>query len=99
MPLVILGSNSAVKDRVKEFFLWLLDLEAAMIGTFVATDIIFFYICFEFTLIPLYFLIGIFGSTDRLRASRVFFLYTFTGSMLTFAGVLYVAWFNFSPDL
>ena len=94
MPLVILGAFSAVQERLKEFFAWLLFLEAAMIGTFVATDLIFFYICFEFTLIPMYFLIGIFGSTQRLRAAKVFFLYTFTGSMLTFAGVLYVAWFN-----
>jgi len=96
MPLVILGSFTAVHDRLKEYYIWLLLLEAAMIGTFVATDLIFFYICFEFTLVPMYFLIGIFGSTQRLRAAKVFFLYTFTGSMLTFAGVLYVAWFNYS---
>ena len=94
MPLAILGSFSAVQERIKEYFLWLLILESAMIGTFVATDLIFFYICFEFTLIPLFFLIGIFGSTQRLRAAKVFFLYTFSGSMLTFAGVLYVAWFS-----
>ena len=99
MPLVILGSWSTVPERVREFHLWLLLLQAAMIGTFVATDLIFFYICFEFTLIPLYFLIGIFGSSQRLKAARVFFLYTFTGSMLTFAGVLYVAWFNASQLL
>ena len=92
MPLVVLGSFSAVKTRVKEFYLWLLLLEAAMLGVFIATDILFFYICFEFTLVPLYFLIGIYGSSQRLKAARVFFLYTFTGSMLTFAGVLYVAW-------
>jgi len=94
MPIVILGSFSAVSTRVKEFFVWLLILETAMIGTFIATDVIFFYICFEFTLVPLYFLIGVWGSTQRLRAARVFFLYTFTGSMLTFAGVLWVAWYN-----
>ncbi len=95
MPLTVLGSFSAVADapdgRPREFYFWLLVLQAAMIGTFVATDLIFFYICFEFTLIPLYFLIGIFGSRQRLRAARVFFLYTFTGSMLTLAGLLYVA--------
>ncbi len=96
VPLVILGSFSAVNDRLKEYHFWLLLLESAMIGSFVATDVIFFYICFEFTLVPLFFLIGIFGSTQRLRAAKVFFLYTFTGSMLTFAGVLYVAWFNAS---
>lgn len=92
MPLVVLGSYSAVTDRVREFYAWLLILEAAMIGTFLARDLIFFYVCFEFTLVPLYFLIGIWGSTQRLKAARVFFLYTFTGSMLTLAGVLYVAW-------
>ena len=94
MPLVILGSFSAVQQRVREFFVWLLLLEAAMVGVFVATDLIFFYICFEFTLIPLYFLIGVYGSTQRLKAARVFFLYTFTGSMITFSGLLYVAWYN-----
>ncbi len=94
MPLIMLGSFSAIKERTKEFYVWLLLLQTAMLGTFVATDLIFFYICFEFTLVPLYFLIGIFGSTQRLKAARVFFLYTFTGSMLTFAGVLYVAWWH-----
>ncbi len=94
MPLVMLGSYSAVTTRIKEYYMWLLLLQAAMIGTFIATDVIFFYVCFEFTLVPLYFLIGIWGSKERLRAARVFFLYTFTGSMLTFAGVLYVAYFN-----
>lgn len=94
MPLVVVGSFSAVTERHREFYLWLLVLEAAMIGTFVATDLVFFYVCFEFTLVPLYFLIGVFGSSQRLRAARVFFLYTFTGSMVTFAGLLYVAWFN-----
>ncbi|MAE68062.1 MAG: Fe-S-binding domain-containing protein [Phycisphaeraceae bacterium] len=92
MPLVIWGSFSAVTERVRGFYAWLLVLEAAMIGVFAATDLIFFYICFEFTLIPLYFLIGIYGSTQRLKAARVFFLYTFTGSMLALAGLLYVAW-------
>ena len=98
MPIVILGSFSAVIERVREFYIWLLLLEAAMIGVFVSTNVIFFYICFEFTLIPMYFLIGIYGSSDRLKAARVFFLYTFTGSMLTFAGVLYMASCNGSWD-
>ena len=96
MPLVVLGSFNAVKERSREFYFWLLLLEAAMLGVFVARDLIFFYICFEFTLVPMFFLIGIFGSTQRLKAAKVFFLYTFTGSMLTFAGVLYVAWVYYS---
>ena len=101
MPIVVLGSFSAVTERVREFYIWLLLLEAAMIGVFVATNVIFFYICFEFTLIPMYFLIGIYGSSDRLKAARIFFLYTFTGSMLTFAGIIYMAWCNATqnPDM
>jgi NADH-quinone oxidoreductase subunit M len=92
MPLVILSSLSAITQRTREYYFWLLLLQAAMTGTFIATDIIFFYICFEFTLVPLFFLIGVFGGTNRLKAAKVFFFYTFTGSMLTFAGILYVAW-------
>jgi NADH-quinone oxidoreductase subunit M len=94
MPITVLASLTAIGERYREFYFWLLVLQAAMTGTFIATDIIFFYICFEFTLVPLYFLIGVFGSGNRLHAAKVFFLYTFTGSMLTFAGVLYVAYFN-----
>ncbi len=92
MPITVLASLTAIGERFREFYFWLLVLQAAMTGTFIATDIIFFYICFEFTLVPLYFLIGVFGSGNRLHAAKVFFLYTFTGSMLTFAGILYVAY-------
>jgi NADH-quinone oxidoreductase subunit M len=92
MPVTVLGSFSAVKKRHREFFMWLLVLQGAMTGVFVARDIIFFYICFELTLIPLYFLIGIFGSDRRLWASKKFVIFTLTGSLLTFAGVVYVAW-------
>ncbi len=92
MPIVVLSSLTAITERSREYYFWLLLIQAAMTGTFIATDIIFFYICFEFTLVPLYFLIGVFGSGDRLRAAAVFFIYTFTGSMLTFAAVLYVAY-------
>ncbi len=94
MPIIILGSLTAVNMRIREFYFWLIVLETFMIGTFVATDIIFFYVCFELTLVPLYILIGVFGSDNRLRAAKIFFLYTFTGSMLTFAGVMYVAYIN-----
>lgn len=94
MPIIILGSLTAVNTRIREFYFWLIALETFMLGTFVATDIIFFYLCFEFTLVPLYILIGVFGSSDRLRAAKIFFLYTFSGSMLTFAGVMYMVYIN-----
>jgi NADH-quinone oxidoreductase subunit M len=92
MPLCVWGSFSAITERVKEYYGWLLVIEAAMIGVFVARDLIFFYICFEVTLIPMYFLIAIWGSSDRARACTKFFLYTFTGSLIALAGLLYVAW-------
>jgi len=98
MPLITLGSWTAVQERVTEFHIWLLVLEAAMIAVFMATNIIFFYVCFEFTLVPMFFLIAIWGSSQRLKAARIFFLYTFTGSMMTLAALLYVAWFNTTLD-
>lgn len=98
MPIVVLGSLVEVKGDMRTFHFWLHILEAALIGTFIARDIVFFYVCFEFTLIPLFFLIGIFGHGEKLKAARVFFFYTFTASLLTMAGVLYVAWFNTTID-
>ena len=56
-----------------------------MVGVFLARDLVFFYICFEFTLIPMYFLLAIWGSGDRARACTKFFLLTFTGSLIALA--------------
>lgn len=92
MPLAILGSWTAITQRVREFYLWLLILEVAMLAVFMARDLLVFYFAFEFTLIPMYFLIAVYGSTNRARASIIFFLYTFTGSIITLVGLLYVAW-------
>ena len=92
MPLCIWGSFTAIRERIKEYFAWMLGIEAAMIGVFIARDLIFFYVCFEFTLIPMYFLIAIWGSTNRAKACIKFFLFTFTGSMVALAGFLYIAW-------
>ncbi|MHC4991619.1 MAG: complex I subunit 4 family protein, partial [Planctomycetota bacterium] len=92
MPLCVWGSFSAIADRIKEYYAWLVLLEAAMIGVFVARDLVFFYICFEFTLVPMYFLIAIYGGSNRARASTKFFIYTFTGSLIALAGLLWVAW-------
>jgi NADH-quinone oxidoreductase subunit M len=69
-------------------------LSAAMIGVFLARDLLIFYICFEFTLVPMFFLIAIYGSTNRAWASVKFFIYTFLGSLIALAGFLYVAWAN-----
>jgi NADH-quinone oxidoreductase subunit M len=84
----VLVSWTAIDDRVNEFYAWMLLLETAMLGVFMAFDIILFYIFFELTLVPLFFLIGIWGGPQRRYAARKFFIYTLTGSLITFLGVL-----------
>jgi NADH-quinone oxidoreductase subunit M len=84
----VLISWESIADRPVGFYSMLLLLETGMLGVFCARDIILFYIFFEFTLIPLFFLIGIWGSEERRYAAVKFFLFTFAGSVLTFLGLL-----------
>ncbi|MEK6645001.1 MAG: NADH-quinone oxidoreductase subunit M [Planctomycetota bacterium] len=91
-PLAIWGSFTGIQDRCREYYSLMLLLHGAMLGVFCARDLLLFYIFFEFTLVPLYFLIGIWGGSQRTKAANMFFIYTLTGSMLTFAGVLYLGW-------
>jgi NADH-quinone oxidoreductase subunit M len=86
----VLISWNAIQERVPEYYAWLLVLGTGMIGVFVAFDIILFYIFFEFTLVPLFFLIGIWGGPERRLAARKFFIYTLSGSLITLLGVLAV---------
>jgi NADH-quinone oxidoreductase subunit M len=90
-PLCVLCSTTAITDRKQTFYAWLLALQAAMVGVFAARDLVLFYVCFEFTLVPMFILINLFGSTNRKRAAVKFFLYTFTGSIIALAGLVYVA--------
>ncbi len=64
-PVCVACSFTAITDRVKTYYGWLLILQAAMTGVFAAQDLILFYICFEFTLIPMFILISLYGSTNR----------------------------------
>lgn len=91
-PICVLASFTAIKDRVRTYYSWLLILQGMMVGVFAARDLISFYICFEFTLIPMFILISLWGSTNRKKAAVKFFLYTFTGSVIALAGLVYVAW-------
>ncbi len=91
-PLCVWGSFSSITKRRREFYAWLLILETAMIGVFCAQDLILFYVCFELTLLPMFFLIAIYGGDNRAHASVKFFIYTFTGSLIALAGFAYVAW-------
>ncbi len=86
----VLVSWKSIDDRVNEFYAWLLILGAGMTGVFLAFDLILFYIFFELTLVPLFFLIGIWGGPERRHAARKFFVYTLTGSIITFLGLLAV---------
>jgi NADH-quinone oxidoreductase subunit M len=93
-PICVLASFTAIKERVRTYYSWLLILQGMMVGVFAARDLILFYICFEFTLIPMFIMISLWGSTNRKKASVKFFLYTFTGSVIALAGLVYVAWFH-----
>jgi NADH-quinone oxidoreductase subunit M len=84
----VLVSWDAIKDRPALFYAMLLMLEFGCLGVFCARDIILFYVFFEFTLIPLFFLIGIWGSEQRRYAAQKFFVYTLAGSLLTFLALL-----------
>ncbi|MFM7036024.1 MAG: NuoM family protein [Planctomycetia bacterium] len=84
----VLVSWDAIADRPVGFYVLLLLLEAAMLGVFAARDVILFYVFFEFTLVPLFFLIGIWGHDERRKAAVKFFIYTLAGSVLSFLGLL-----------
>ena len=85
MPIAILGSFGshifAERGREKLYYIFLMLLEWAMIGVFVVHDLIIFYVFWEVTLVPMYFLIGIWGSEERIYAAVKFFLYTMAGSI------------------
>ena len=90
MPISVLASWKHIETRVKEFFLFLLLLEVGMIGVFVALDLFLFYVFWEITLVPMYFLIGVWGHQRRIYAAVKFFLYTMTGSVLMLAAILWL---------
>ena len=84
----VLVSYQQITTRPNEFYAWLLALQTAIIGVFLAFDVVLFYAFFELTLVPLFFLIGIWGGAERQYAARKFFIYTLTGSLITLLGVL-----------
>ncbi|MBI3838300.1 MAG: NADH-quinone oxidoreductase subunit M [Planctomycetia bacterium] len=94
----VLVSWEAIIDRPATFYSLLLLLGSGMLGVFAARDIILFYIFFEFTLIPLFFLIGVWGSEDRRYAAAKFFLYTLAGSVLTFLGLLAIVLWDYNHN-
>ncbi len=89
-PFVVLGSWGTIHERVKEFHVSLLVLQAAMIGALASLDIILFYVFWEAMLIPMYLLVGVWGSEERITAAVKFFLYTLVGSFLMLVAILAV---------
>src|ERR1700687_5107505 len=89
-PLCVLISWKSIHERVKEFFILLLVLEAALIGVFVSLDLFLFYFFWESTLIPMALLIGMFGHGRRVYAAIKFFLYTMIASVFMLAGILWL---------
>jgi NADH-quinone oxidoreductase subunit M len=92
-PIVMLSCSTNIHKRVKEFFIAMLVLETGVIGSFCALDLFLFYVFFELMLIPMYLLIGVWGSDPegRRAAAIKFFVYTLVGSLLMFLAVLYIA--------
>jgi len=89
-PISILSTWTAVEERVKDFMIFFLLLEVGMTGVFLAQDLFLFYIFWEFTLVPMYFLIGIWGGPRRIYAAIKFFLYTMAGSILMLLAILWL---------
>jgi NADH-quinone oxidoreductase subunit M len=89
-PLAIAASFGSIAQRQKEYYAWMLALLVAMLGVFVAKDMLLFYVFFELTLIPMFFIIGIWGGPERRYAAGKFFLFTFTGGVFTLAATVYL---------
>ena len=91
-PIVILSSWSSVTKHLKGYFAMLLLLQTASLGVFASLDLVVFYVFFELSLIPMYFLIGIWGGSDRIRATIKFFIYTLVGSLIMLVALLYLGY-------
>lgn len=101
-PISILSTWEAVQERVKGFMLFFLLLETGMLGVFLATDLVLFFVFWEITLVPMYFLIGIWGGERRVYAAIKFFIFTMAGSVLMLLAILYMglqAGTFYLPDL
>ena len=94
--IAILSSWTAITERVKEYYIFLLILQTGMVGAFVSLDFLLFFLFWEVMLVPMYFLIGIWGSDRRLYSAIKFFLYTLVGSVIMLLGILALYFYNHS---
>ncbi len=97
----VLSSWNAITERVKEYYIFLLVLQTGMLGAFMSLDFLLFFLFWEVMLVPMYFLIGIWGSANRLYSAIKFFLYTLVGSVIMLLGILalYFAYHNDPANL
>jgi len=93
-PLVILSGWGDVEKRVKEYMIFMLLLETGMLGAFVALDLFLFYVFWEVMLVPMYFLIGVWGGPRRIYAAIKFVLFTMAGSLPMLVAILFLVWYN-----
>lgn len=94
VPIAILSSWTSIEKRELAFFTFMLALESAMIGVFVSLDLLLFFLFFEASLVPMFFLIGAWGGERRLYAAIKFYIYTAVGSLLMLAGII-ALWYVF----
>ena len=90
IPICIVASASSIKKKIAQYLICFLVLESLIVGVFTANDLLMFYVLFESVLIPMFFIIGIWGGSDRIYAAFKFFLYTLFGSLLMLVAVLYI---------
>jgi NADH-quinone oxidoreductase subunit M len=93
-PIALLTAWESIETKVKEFSIFMLVLEAAMIGVFCALDLFLFYVFWDILLIPMYFLIGIWGYDQRVYAAVKFILYTLAGSVLMLVAIIGLSWIH-----
>lgn len=93
-PIAILSSWNSIDKRLKEYYLFMLLLETGMVGVFIALDFFLFYVFWEVMLVPMYFLIGVWGGQRRIYAAVKFFIYTMVGSVLMLVAIISLYFFN-----
>ncbi len=94
MPIAIMSSWEGIRDREKLYYIMVLLLEFGVIGVFISLDTFVFYVFWEVVLIPMYFLIGIWGGKDRIYAAMKFFIYTMAGSLLMLVAIVWLGYYG-----
>ena len=97
MPLSVLGSWTGIRRKEHAYFILMLILTTGMLGVFMALDLLLFYVMWEVMLVPMYFIIGIWGGERRIYASLKFFIYTMLGSLLMLVAILYIYQYGANP--